>query len=173
MLGEDILAVGTNNKILALSGPETVMIDLDGKALLPGFVDSHNHIFNDRRRIEEGLTLEGAQELGLKSGTTTMANMFTNAHFLGQMQEFEQQGNLRIRTSLYLLYTDTCGRIQGDWYLEHPTVLDPTQMLRITGVKIFGDQSCEATGESALSFDMPAVWLTMTEEELTEVVVEV
>ena len=36
VLGEDILAVGGNEGILALSGPETQEIDLTGKALLPG-----------------------------------------------------------------------------------------------------------------------------------------
>jgi len=38
-----ILAVGTNEEILALSGPTTVVEVLDGKTVLPGFIDAHGH----------------------------------------------------------------------------------------------------------------------------------
>ncbi len=54
VLGEGVLAVGSNDEVLALSGPGTEVIDLDGKALLPGFVDTHNHRFNDSNK--RGLT---------------------------------------------------------------------------------------------------------------------
>ena len=38
-----ILAVGTNEEILALSGPTTAVQILDGKTVLPGFIDAHGH----------------------------------------------------------------------------------------------------------------------------------
>ncbi len=38
-----VLAVGTDQEILRLKGPETLAIDLKGKTVLPGFVDPHNH----------------------------------------------------------------------------------------------------------------------------------
>ena len=44
-LGEHILAIGSNEAIMALKGPQTQVIDLDGRALLPGFVDPHQHIW--------------------------------------------------------------------------------------------------------------------------------
>lgn len=37
------LAVGTNEKILSLAGPETKRIDLEGKSVVPGFIDPHLH----------------------------------------------------------------------------------------------------------------------------------
>lgn len=40
-----ILAVGAEDTVLALRGETTELIDLDGRALLPGFVDSHGHVF--------------------------------------------------------------------------------------------------------------------------------
>lgn len=40
-----ILAVGAEDTVLALRGENTELIDLDGRALLPGFVDSHGHMF--------------------------------------------------------------------------------------------------------------------------------
>ena len=37
------LAVGTNAEILRLAGPKTVRIDLRGRTVLPGFIDTHSH----------------------------------------------------------------------------------------------------------------------------------
>lgn len=41
--GERIKAVGTNEEIKAYISSETEVIDLNGRAVTPGFVDSHNH----------------------------------------------------------------------------------------------------------------------------------
>jgi hypothetical protein len=41
--GDRIVAVGSNDEILALAGPETRQIDLHGKTVLPGLIDSHLH----------------------------------------------------------------------------------------------------------------------------------
>jgi len=37
------LAVGTNQRIRAMAGPNTRQIDLQGKSVVPGFIDTHNH----------------------------------------------------------------------------------------------------------------------------------
>jgi len=39
-----IIAVGSRAAVMKLKGPKTVMIDLKGRTLLPGFVDAHGHI---------------------------------------------------------------------------------------------------------------------------------
>ncbi|MEG0148681.1 MAG: amidohydrolase [Comamonas sp.] len=39
-----ILAVGTRDEIFALRGTETRMVDLQGRTLIPGFVDPHSHL---------------------------------------------------------------------------------------------------------------------------------
>ena len=41
--GDRILATGSNDQILALAGPATRQIDLHGKTVLPGLIDSHLH----------------------------------------------------------------------------------------------------------------------------------
>ncbi len=38
-----ILAVGSDAAILALAGPQTQVIDLDGRCVLPGLTDAHFH----------------------------------------------------------------------------------------------------------------------------------
>jgi predicted amidohydrolase YtcJ len=40
-----IIAVGTVEEIMALSGEGTEVTELDGRALIPGFVDAHGRAF--------------------------------------------------------------------------------------------------------------------------------
>ena len=41
--GDRILAVGSNAEVLRFAGPETEQIDLGGRTVLPGLIDSHAH----------------------------------------------------------------------------------------------------------------------------------
>lgn len=41
-----ILAVGSQAEIMALKSPDTNVVDLAGKTLIPGFIDGHGHVFN-------------------------------------------------------------------------------------------------------------------------------
>src|SRR5581483_8357642 len=36
--------LGTNDQVLALAGPQTKKIDVKGRAILPGLIDTHNHL---------------------------------------------------------------------------------------------------------------------------------
>jgi predicted amidohydrolase YtcJ len=40
-----ILAVGRDEDVLNLAGPDTEKIDLDGRLVVPGFIDSHIHFY--------------------------------------------------------------------------------------------------------------------------------
>src|SRR5262249_54842282 len=42
--GQKIAAVGDDQKILAMAGPNTVKIDLQGRTVVPGLIDRHDHI---------------------------------------------------------------------------------------------------------------------------------
>jgi predicted amidohydrolase YtcJ len=42
--GDTVLAVGTNQEITRLAGPNTRRIDLRGRAVIPGLIDNHMHL---------------------------------------------------------------------------------------------------------------------------------
>ncbi|MFC3053203.1 amidohydrolase [Kordiimonas pumila] len=44
--GNRIIKVGKNEDVLALKGTDTKLINLDGKMVLPGFIDAHTHMEN-------------------------------------------------------------------------------------------------------------------------------
>lgn len=44
VVGERIVAVGTDAEILALAGPESTVLDLDGRLVVPGINDAHVHV---------------------------------------------------------------------------------------------------------------------------------
>ena len=43
ILGDTILAVGSDEEIARYTGPETEVIDLEGRLAVPGFIESHGH----------------------------------------------------------------------------------------------------------------------------------
>lgn len=145
-----IQAVGTSEDILALQDSKTIVIDLHGKTIIPGFVDPHTHILKDI-----GLSLENAQQLALENGFTTLTEMTVPPEFVEKIKAFAAEGKLRVRTSLYLEYTDFCGVVQGDWYLRYPPTREFGEMLRINGVKLFADGGEQTCGGVAYSFDPP------------------
>lgn len=172
--GEKIIGVGSNEEILTLQEPDATVINLQGATIMPGFVDPHNHLFNDARGLSE-MSLAQIQQIGLEHGITTQGDLYVDKGFFREMRRFEEAGGLQIRTSLYLIANDNCGHLQGDWWKAHPTTAVPGEMLRIGGVKIFADGgSCEGV---ALSYELiPGEGLGdlfFSQEELNELVAEV
>jgi hypothetical protein len=58
-----ILSVGTNADIRRLAGPQTHVIDLEGKLAVPGFNDSHVHFLNGGEQLA-GVQLRNAKSDG-------------------------------------------------------------------------------------------------------------
>ncbi len=69
--GEHILFVGSDEEAAKFRGPETRVLDLTGRTILPGLTDAHAHIFGIGER-EMKLNLEGTK---------------TRAAFLAQVKE--------------------------------------------------------------------------------------
>ena len=43
--GDRIAKLGTNVAVRALAGPDTQILDLKGRVLMPGIIESHQHIY--------------------------------------------------------------------------------------------------------------------------------
>lgn len=169
--GDRILAIGTNEDILALQAADTRIVDLQGSTLMPGFVDPHSHIFNNAARYLGSDNYLQAQQLALRNGITTLGNMWADPGFLTVMQAMESSGQLRVRTSLYLTYTTPCGELMGDWYQQFPPTRKAGEMLRIGGLKLVADGG--VCGSWALSYELPGVGygdLWFTQDEMNTIV---
>jgi predicted amidohydrolase YtcJ len=59
--GERIVAVGTNQEIGRLAGPNTRRIDLRGRAVLPGLIDNHAHFMEEGVLWTDELRLDGIE----------------------------------------------------------------------------------------------------------------
>ena len=136
--GEEIVAVGSSEQMLALAGPSTQLVDLQGRALLPGFIDAHTHLFSEA--IRTGVpSLREVQTYALGLGITSMADMSVEPDVLAEIREFHDAGKMRIRTGVYPSYNLHCGEVLGHWYSEIPPERDPELMLRVLGAKVFTD----------------------------------
>lgn len=49
-----IAAVGSRAAVMKLKGPETRVVDLRGRTMIPGFVDSHSHLSDYAGSLEQG-----------------------------------------------------------------------------------------------------------------------
>ena len=57
--GEEIIAIGTTEEIMAFAGPQTKIIDLNGRFVVPGFIDSHTHFISGGQQLAS-VDLRGA-----------------------------------------------------------------------------------------------------------------
>jgi predicted amidohydrolase YtcJ len=136
--GDRILAVGSNAEVLALAGPSTTLVDLDGRAVLPGFVDSHGHWIGDRE-LYGVASAEQAIRRALEGGWTSINELFVNQDRLDELAALDATGRLRVRVNAYLPVNFGPDQKFGFWF-EHLTpgaVLGPR--LRLAGAKFFID----------------------------------
>ena len=135
--GEYIVAVGDENDILAMAGSNTQFIDLEGRTLLPGFIDAHSHHIGDRNYVNQS-TSEEVIESVLSSGWTSISELFVSQERLDELIILDQQDNLRIRVNAYLPLSWQFERF-GNWYQAYQPGQEFSSKLRIGGVKIFMD----------------------------------
>ncbi|MFX0108300.1 MAG: amidohydrolase family protein, partial [Candidatus Hodarchaeota archaeon] len=135
--GDTILAIGDANDILAMAGSNTQFIDLEGRTLLPGFIDAHSHHIGDRSYVNQS-TADEVIDAVLSSGWTSISELFVNQERLDGLITLDQQDNLRIRVNAYLPLSWQFDRF-GDWYQAYQPGQEFSTKLRIAGVKIFMD----------------------------------
>ena len=171
--GEKIEAVGSNADILALRGNTTLVIDLGGLTLLPGFVDTHSHIVN---ASDGDVNLfSDMQATVIQGGLTTTTEMGVTPEILDQLKGYDQAGKVQLRFNTYLLYNTNCGEIfDTNWYKTYKQGENITPRIRNQGVKIFSDGgSCNVP---AVTFDYPGGYgkgdLYMTQDEMNRIVAQ-
>lgn len=138
--GDEILAVGSDDDILALSGPETQEIDLGGRTLLPGFIDSHAHWTG--YVLNHFPTKEAALQHSLENGWTSYNAMGASPERLAELIALDQAGEVHQRVNVYLTINQSLSNERfGRWYLDY----EPHSMLsphvRVAGIKIFTDHN--------------------------------
>ena len=138
LAGETILAVGSNAEILALRGPATQVIDLGGRTVLPGFIDSHQHRIGDRVKggYEEP---EPIIQLALEEGWTSLNEQFVHQQRIDELAALDEAGKLRLRINAYLGLQSPEGDSYGDWYQAYQAGFVYSPTLRLIGVKLFMD----------------------------------
>ncbi len=78
-----IQAVGTDEEIMTYRGENTAVVDLQGKTLMPGFVEGHTHY--TRNGWEDGLSLESMMQNLLAFGLTSITEMHSTDEYINAM----------------------------------------------------------------------------------------
>lgn len=135
ILGDEILAVGSEDAILALSGPDTQVIDLGGRTMVPGFIDSHGHWIGSHERIGYNTVDETVQYM-LENGWTSINEMYVSPERLEVLVSLDRNGRLRVRVNAYMVVNSLADRFDGPYELGY----SPRQVLsphvRLAGVKM-------------------------------------
>jgi predicted amidohydrolase YtcJ len=161
----EIIALGAD--AVALVGSATRVVDLEGRAALPGIVDPHTHALTD-----DPVGFEEAQDRHISLGYTSIGDTGLSREQFDAMADRSESGDLRLRLTGYLTRTDNCGVDEGLWYEEIPAGSEYGDRFRITGIKIFNDGgTCGPLALSEPFFEGGEVGPTFfSEPDLTEMV---
>ena len=167
-----IIAVGSEEEILSLASDDADIIDLQGRTLLPGFIDAHSHWVNDLFEVD---TVEEAIETSIRHGWTTISSLFTYPELIDELLSLDARGEIRNRVNLYLRLSWQYQR-WGDWYTEYSPGEMLAPMIRVVGVKMFADGTM---GAATTAFSEPYPGdpnnygaLFFTDEEILQLISE-
>ncbi len=136
--GDKILVVGTNEDVLKYRAEGTTLIDLQGRTLTPGFIDSHQHRIGDRGM--GGYTeADSVIQAAIEQGWTSINELFVDEARLDELRELDATGRLRLRVNAYLALASPQGVAYGDWYQAYQPRTQYSPYLRLIGVKLYMD----------------------------------
>ncbi|MBM3696003.1 MAG: amidohydrolase family protein, partial [Actinobacteria bacterium] len=137
--GERIVAVGTEAEVAPWIGPDTVVVDLEGRAVLPGLIDGHGHWISDDHLMGFAAGEAGASaRFAAASGITTIYDTFVRPDDLAELLALDRAGQLPVRVSVYFPF-NFLTRDYGMWFGDYTPgeVLSPH--VRVGGAKLFMD----------------------------------
>lgn len=157
--GNLIVAVGDAAEITAGAGPDAHVVDLEGRVVFPGFIDSHSHWYQPGRIGDYGP--EQINQVLLSRGWTGTNELNIEPAFADAFFGWHEDGRIALRMNGYLSI-NTPGTDQHrymDWYSAYGLEPGSTigDRLTIPGVKIF----------IASDWDRVRKW---SEDELVDVV---
>jgi predicted amidohydrolase YtcJ len=166
--GNQIAALGAAAELEALRGNHTIVVDLAGHTLMPGFVDAHSHLFQSSQDPLPD------QEMAIEAGLTSIGEFYTDQGVLDQLMALAEAGELRMRVNAYLIATTNCGDLTGDWWRAYQPNQQLAPNLVVRGIKIFSDGgSCKIP---AISIEYPGGGmgdLFFTQDQINQLVADV
>jgi predicted amidohydrolase YtcJ len=131
-----IAAVGDDDSVLALRERQTRVVDLGGRTVLPGFIDSHAHWIGDGLMV--GLSPYAAIDGALRRGWTSINEQFVDQGWLETLRVLDAAGELRLRINAYLPVNFEDDKF-GHWFLDYEPRHAYSPHLRLVGIKMFLD----------------------------------
>ncbi len=128
----EFCAVGSEEEIKSISGPETKVIDLKGKTVIPGVVDSHNHIVN------AGTLMEGVMLFGVKNLDEMKKVIAEKANELGSGEWIEGGGWIESQFEEY--------RMPTRWDLDEAAPNNPVILHRLFARTVVNSKALELAG---------------------------
>ncbi|HSB90318.1 MAG TPA: amidohydrolase family protein [Anaerolineales bacterium] len=138
--GDTILAVGSNDEVTRFEGAATVVIDLDGATMTPGFIDAHQHRIGNRGNIGIDNPVD-VIEPAIEQGWTSIDELYVDQGRLNELIDLDRAGVLRLRVDAYLPVMENSaeGRMLGDYYQAYTPGEMVSPHVRVAGLKIFTD----------------------------------
>ncbi len=130
--GNRIAAVGGNDEILALANEQTELVDLKGKTVIPGIVDSHNHII-EAGHMMAGVLLFGAQTIG-----EMQARVAAKAAAVPKDEWIEGAGWIESQFAEY--------RLPTRWDLDHVAPDHPVILHRLFAMSVANSRALQLAG---------------------------
>jgi predicted amidohydrolase YtcJ len=159
--GDRILAVGSSGEVRGLAGPAAEVIDLRGRLLLPGFVDSHCH-----------LSRYGLTQLGLDCKARSVTSIADLQRELARVAETIPAGSW-IRARGYDHSRLAEGRHPTRWDLDAVTPDHPVHLVRTCGhIGVANTRALELAGIRDDTPDPPGGHFERREGRLTGLMYE-
>jgi predicted amidohydrolase YtcJ len=156
-----ITNVNNSTTIEEFSSKNAMIIDLKGKTILPGFIDSHSHWIGDRSLT--GNTSDEIISLALSQGWTSISELFVNQDRLDELIRLDSEERLKLRVNAYLPINYQEQRF-GNWYQAYEPHQELSDKVRIGGVKLFMDNG------PSIGYKDRTIWFTA--DELNPIVKE-